>query len=93
MSVFISHSGKNKAQIKLILAHLPQQPARTWLDEKDLWAGRKVEAALRKAIDIAELFVVFMSKDSVASTWVQRKLNGPWSGNGILATTSSFPSC
>lgn len=74
MSIFISHSSRNKSQIREILGQL-NLPLEGWIDEKCLIAGQKFEAKIKEAIREAELVLVFLSRDAIASEWVKKEVN------------------
>lgn len=73
MRVFISHSSRDKSLVREVLAQLPIQ-VRCWLDEEQLLFGMDLKPSLRKAVQAeTDLVLLFLSRDSVSSPWVQRE--------------------
>lgn len=74
MKIFLSHSSEDKHIVRKFQFHLPNH-IHVWLDENDLGLGEKFPAAIEKAItEECDFVIVFISKASERSRWVQREV-------------------
>jgi hypothetical protein len=73
-SVFISYSHSDKNKIDPIVAYLVRAGCNVWQDERRLSVGDAVVPELSKAISEADFYLVFLSKNSVNSPYVQYEL-------------------
>lgn len=73
MSIFISYSRQDQAYVNKLVEALRKQDLPWWLDNKidygDQWT-REIEENLKKC----QVFLLVMSRNSLASEWVQREL-------------------
>ena len=79
MKIFISHSSKDKeAYVNPVVELLYQEKGigkeSIILDEITFYPGSKTKDEIEKYLKIADLFVIFLSKDSIDSNWVQFEL-------------------
>jgi hypothetical protein len=80
ISVFLSHSSRDKRFVRALASYLTKHGIRVWLDEADLLAGEPLVDRLAGSVLKTHLLVAVLSKHSVASDWVTREL--------LLATTA-----
>lgn len=74
MKIFISHSNRDKALIRELLSYLPAH-VKPWLDEEKLLFGMNLSASIEHAIkDDSDFVVLFLSSDSIRSSWVETEL-------------------
>ena len=73
MSIFISYSRQDQAYVNKLVEALREQDLPWWLDNKidygDKWT-KEIEENLKKC----QIFLLVMSRNSLASEWVQREL-------------------
>jgi len=73
-SCFISYSTKDKTFAERLYADLQSRGVRCWLAEKDLAVGAKIRVALDDAIREHEKVLLLLSRNSVASAWVEKEV-------------------
>jgi hypothetical protein len=73
-TVFISYSHTDKSKVDPIVTHLVRAGYNVWQDERRLFAGDALVPELSKAISEADFYLVFLSKNSVNSPYVQYEL-------------------
>lgn len=71
MKAFISHSSADKALARAVSDQIHIRGGEVWLDERELGAGMPLAAALASAIDQIDIFIILITKHSVASPWVK----------------------
>ncbi|MFN8017481.1 MAG: TIR domain-containing protein [Acidimicrobiales bacterium] len=72
--MFFSHTSSDKPLLRELNGYLPRWIS-SWIDEDHLLLGAGLESALRNAVDVESDFVVlFLSKTSAASEWVQKEV-------------------
>ncbi len=69
--IFISYSRKDEAFARRLAATLSQLGADVWIDIEDIPAGMKWSRAIQQGLDLAELLMVIVSPDSMASQNVE----------------------
>lgn len=73
--IFISHSSKDKASVRMLAHNLSEYGIDAWLDEDELALGDRLTQRISKAIDSADYFVIVLSSHSIESRWVQKELD------------------
>ena len=74
ISVFLSHSSRDKVFVRSIVQYLEKHGIRVWLDEADLLAGESLVDRLSQSVLQTHLVLAVLSKNSVASNWVKKEL-------------------
>jgi hypothetical protein len=74
VSVFLSHSSRDKRFVRSLSTYLEKCGIRTWLDEADLIAGQSLANRLCESVSKTNLLIVVLSKHSAASPWVTKEL-------------------
>lgn len=79
MKIFISHSNKDKEKfidpiVKLLYQEQGIGKENVFLDEKTFALGKKINQEIEEYLDKTDLFVIFLSNDSVTSPWVRHEL-------------------
>lgn len=69
MKVFLSHSSADKHLVKQVAEELGR--ARVWFDQMHIETAADLSDALRRALEEADLFVLFASSKSLQSDWVR----------------------
>lgn len=67
-STFLSHSSQDKPLVEKVAKHLSRRGILTWLDRNELSIG-SLNTALKEAIQRQLTMTVFLSEDSVKSSW------------------------
>lgn len=70
-SIFLSYSRKNEPFARKLAQALSQVGLDVWLDVEDIPAGMKWSSAIQQGLDQANLLIVVISPDSMASTNVE----------------------
>lgn len=73
MKIFLSHSSKDKKIVRQISRALESQGYKTWLDENDILIGDSITNEIGKGLKESDVVLVFLSKHSVASRWVNNE--------------------
>lgn len=71
--VFLSHSSKDKWIVNQIATDLVNLGIAPWLDEWEIRAGESIPQKISVGIKDSKCVVVFLSKNAVASKWVERE--------------------
>jgi len=66
-SIFISYSRDNTEFVMNLAKNLRKSGANIWLDQLDIKAGENWDNAIQKALQESGIFLIVLSKDSVAS--------------------------
>jgi hypothetical protein len=87
--LFVSHSSSDKPFINEFLPQFTSCmsllcPVAAWYDEQSLKVGSRIVDGLEQGIKESEVVLVFISKQSLASNWVNRE----WSAKHDLEITS-----
>jgi hypothetical protein len=75
VTVFLSHSSKDKSFVRKLAKALDEKGIPTWLDEVDIRVGDSIPEEIGRAINRCDLFCIVISSNSNGSVWVQRELN------------------
>ena len=75
LMVFISHNSLDKPLARKISSELERFGIITWLDEKDIPAGRSIPEEITKALENCTHFILIYSNNSKDKPWVQTELN------------------
>lgn len=73
MKAFLSHSSHDRDFVHDVAGKLKR--ARVWLDEEQIETAAEIRLALQRGIDSCDLFVIFLSKASLRSEWVNWELD------------------
>ena len=73
-SVFLSHSSNDKDFVRKLTGRLRESKVNVWLDENELNIGDSLTGEVGSAVYECEFFAVVLSKNSMASNWVQTEL-------------------
>jgi len=71
--VFISHSSKDKQFVRGLAVDLAAIGHQPWLDEWKILAGESIVERVGAGVEDADLMVVVLSRDAVASKWVENE--------------------
>jgi hypothetical protein len=66
IKVFLAHSNRDKAAVREIFSLLKIDGFQPWLDEESLVPGQQWELEVKNAVLNSDVFVVFLSKNSVS---------------------------
>lgn len=73
---FISHSSKDKPFVRRLAGDLVANGVRVWIDEQRILVGDPIPEKIAQGLAESDFFLVVVSKNSVASAWVQKELSG-----------------
>ncbi|MCP4421550.1 MAG: toll/interleukin-1 receptor domain-containing protein, partial [Chloroflexi bacterium] len=73
--IFISHSTEDDNTVKKLRQILESHNLQTWVDSREVAAGKKLTPEIEKAIDEAQHFLVLISPAVIKKPrWVRREL-------------------
>jgi hypothetical protein len=70
---FLSHASKDKAVVNQIATDLAKLGVAPWLDEWKIRAGESIPQKISLGIKDSECVIVFLSRNAIASKWVERE--------------------
>src|ERR1700730_14950817 len=73
--VFLSYAKDDSAVVRQVAAALQKTGKDVWLDTWELARGDSIKDRVNLAVHTSDLFLVILSKASVASHWVQSELS------------------
>ncbi len=71
--VFLSHSSCDKELARRLAIDLRMSRIRVWFDEWEIHVGHSISQRIGKGLDEADFVVVLLTKQSIASGWVQKE--------------------
>jgi HEAT repeat protein len=71
--IFLSHSSKNKTQVRKLASDLRAAGVNVWLDEWEIQVGDPITQKIQKGIQDSDYVAVWLTEDSVRSGWVERE--------------------
>lgn len=74
ISIFLSHSWKDKFFVRELAKKIESYGIKVWLDEAELKVGDSLIQKIGEAIETTDFVGVVLSSNSVNSEWVQREL-------------------
>ena len=69
--VFLSHSSKDKAVVRLIAERLRADGLRVWFDEWEIKPGDSIPAKIEEGLERSRVLVLCMSANAFGSDWSQ----------------------
>jgi 5'-deoxynucleotidase YfbR-like HD superfamily hydrolase len=73
LRIFLSHSSEDKPFVRKIEKILQSQGYKPWIDEKNIPLGESITKEIEKALRESDVILVFLSKESVKSAWVNEE--------------------
>ena len=73
--IFISYSHKNIETVSSFANMIASPNTDIWIDEKSIAPGQRYATAIFEAIKNSDVYVIFLSKDSLESPWVMTELD------------------
>ena len=74
ISVFLSHSSKDKFFAKKLAETLSSYDLQVWIDEAELKIGDSLIGKISAAIDKSDFVAAILSHNSVRSNWVTKEV-------------------
>jgi len=74
LSVFVSHSSRDKRFVRSLKKYLEEHGVRVWLDEANLFPGEALFDRLSESILRTDLLIAVLSNHSIRSNWVKKEL-------------------
>jgi TIR domain len=78
MKCFLSHSSKDKSRYVRVVADQLKSSMLVF-DEATFEEGMPTSAEILKGLDITDIFVLFISNESLNSNWVKEEVAGAYS--------------
>ena len=75
LTLFISYSRRDHADVQALLHLISSSLARVWIDKSGLKPGEQFPEAILSAIEANEWFVLVWSRHSSRSPWVDKEWN------------------
>jgi hypothetical protein len=76
MKVFLSHTGKDKPNVRQVGCYLESRGISVWLDQWEMVPGDSLIEKISEGVEGSDKLVVFLSPASIESPWVKKELNG-----------------
>jgi hypothetical protein len=76
MKIFLSHTSKDKPNVRHVGQYLEQKGYTVWLDEWEMTPGDSLVNKISEGVESSDKLVVFLSPESIQSPWVEKELNG-----------------
>ena len=90
-SCFISHSSKDAALAERLHADLQAKGVRCWFAPEDLKTGDKFRFKIDEAVRLHDKLLLLLSKNSVASDWVEKEVETAFEKERKEKRTVLFP--
>ncbi|RMU09290.1 hypothetical protein ALP36_200121 [Pseudomonas syringae pv. coriandricola] len=76
MKIFLSHTSKDKPNVRAVANYLESAGYTVWLDEWEMTPGDSLVRKISEGVESSDKLVVFLSPESIQSSWVEKELNG-----------------
>lgn len=73
--LFISYSHEDRKRVKQFALQLSMRGFDLWMDEKSISSGTNYTTAILNGIHEAEIYLVFLSENSIKSRWVEAEID------------------
>lgn len=73
--IFLSHSSVDKPLVEQVAFELNNEGIDVWLDKWEIENGDLLDEKINEGIKDSSFVIVFLTPDSVKSSWVQKELN------------------
>jgi hypothetical protein len=90
-TVFLSHSSKDKTQVRKLAEDLMQSGISVWFDEAEIKVGDSIPQKINEALLYSDYVLAILSKNSVNSRWVQEELQTAFARNTEGAESIIIP--
>ncbi len=90
-SCFISHSTKDQSFAEKLHADLQKNGVRSWFAPKDIKIGDKIRKSIHESIRENDRLLVILSKNSIASDWVEQEVETAFEEERKRKTEVLFP--
>ncbi|HEY6803964.1 MAG TPA: toll/interleukin-1 receptor domain-containing protein [Pyrinomonadaceae bacterium] len=89
--VFLSHSSKDKPQVRRLAKELMQSGISVWFDEAEIKVGDSILQKINQALLYSDYVIAILSNNSVSSRWVQEELQTAFIKNAKGAQSIIIP--
>lgn len=69
--VFLSHSSKDKLEVRVLAERLRKDGLRVWIDELEIRPGDSIPAKIEEGLEQSRILVLCISTNAVQSDWAQ----------------------
>ncbi|MFW6047164.1 MAG: toll/interleukin-1 receptor domain-containing protein [Candidatus Woesearchaeota archaeon] len=74
IKLFLSHNSADKVIVKKIANVLTSQGFSVWFDDREIKAGDSLSEKINEGLNNHDVFIIFLSENSITSSWVQKEL-------------------
>ena len=74
MKIFISYSTKDEQIVRELAKYIPKGVVDIWIDHTKMGGGAKLSKEIKKGINDADIYFLFLSKNSLDSNWVEKEI-------------------
>lgn len=74
-TVFISYSQKDRDRVSLFASIMAKNGFDIWMDVKQIQLGENIISAISDGLNVADIYMIFISHNSNRSLWVAQELN------------------
>src|SRR3990172_11270814 len=89
--IFLSHSSAYKVRVLPIAEKLRMNGIDTWIDEAEIKWGDSITQKINEGLRSANYVLVFLSKNSIKSRWVEEEINTAFAKNPKNAKAVIIP--
>jgi len=90
-TVFLSHSSADKDRVRPIADELMRNDIPVWIDDKEIKWGDSITSRINEGLRRAEYVLVFLSKNSVKSRWVEEEISAAFAKDPVGAGSVIIP--
>lgn len=69
--VFLSHSSKDKHEVRVLAERLRRDGLRVWFDESEIFPGDSIPAKIEEGLEKSRILVLCISANAIKSDWAQ----------------------
>lgn len=73
--VFISHSSKDKEDVRKLIPYLNGMDLPVWFDEYNISAGQSITGSVQSGIEQSEIVIFWVTKNFLESKWCHTEMN------------------
>lgn len=73
--IFISHSSKDKEEVKKLIPYLNGMELPVWFDEYNIAVGQSITEKVQEGIDQSEKVIFWVTKNFLESAWCKTEMN------------------
>ena len=89
--IFISHSSKNKKEVRALAERLKQDGYKVWFDDWEIFVGDDIPKKIIEGVNQSKFVAIWLTKDAVSSFWVEEEWSAKFFNQGRNGAPVIFP--